>query len=256
MSDLKKFDRECKTRVNSYNSKSKIFKKALEFFEIAHKEKYTYNFNWLGVPVIQYPQDILLMQEIIYQTKPNIIIETGVARGGSLIMYSSMLSLIQKNFLVVGIDVDIRAHNRKKIKSHTYSKNINLIQGNSIAQSTIKKLEIVLKSSKIKNKKIMVCLDSNHTHDHVFQELKKYSNFVSKNCYLVVFDTTLNLLSAGKFKSLTKDYLFKPLDKSSNPHTAIKAFMLENKNFKIDINHHKKAAITNCYDGFLKRVKR
>ena len=100
MSDIKKFAQECMTRIASFNNKSKIFKKAVEFFEISHKEKYTYNFNWLGVPVIQFPQDIILMQEIIYETKPNIIIETGVARRGSLIMYSSLLSLIQKNFLV------------------------------------------------------------------------------------------------------------------------------------------------------------
>tara|TARA_X000000950_G_C13856010_1_gene636565 strand:+ start:165 stop:932 length:768 start_codon:yes stop_codon:yes gene_type:complete len=255
MSDLKKFSQECKKRINKFNNQSKIFKKALEFFEISHKEKYTYNFNWLGVPVIQFPQDILLMQEIIYETKPNIIIETGVARGGSLIMYSSLLSLIQKEFLIVGIDVDIRKHNRNKIKRHLFSTNINLIQGDSIAESTIRKLETVLKSSKIKKKKIMVCLDSNHTHDHVFQELKKYCKFVSKNCYLVVFDTTLNLLPPNKFKSLTKDYLFEPFGKSSNPHTAVKAFMLNNKYFEIDSSYHKKALITNCYDGFIKRVK-
>lgn len=255
MSDLKKFAQECRIRIASFNFKSKIFKKAIEFFEISHKEKYTYNFNWLGVPIIQFPQDIVIMQEIIYETKPNIIIETGVARGGSLIMYSSLLSLIYKNFLVIGIDVDIRSHNRNKIKKHKFSKNINLIQGDSINQLTIRKLEKLLKSSKIKNKRIMVCLDSKHTHDHVFQELNEYCKFVSKNCYLVVFDTTIGLLKANKIKSLNKEYPFKPLDKNSNPLTAVKAFTLKNKNFKIDNSYHNKAAITNCYDGFIKRIK-
>ena len=254
MSDLKKFSNECKNRINRYKLNSTIFKRAMNFFEISHQEKYTYNFQWLGMPIIQFPQDMLVTQEIIYETRPNIIIETGVARGGSLIMYSSLLSLIHSNYCVIGIDIDIRKHNRNKIKKHKFSKNVELVQGHSNNEVTLDKLKKLLKSIKIKNKKIMVCLDSNHTHEHVLKELEAYKEFVSKNCYLVVFDTTINLLSNNKIANLTKNYHFKPFGKESNPHSAVKKFLKTNKNFKIDKTRHQKAVITNCYEGFLKKI--
>ena len=255
MSDIKKFNIEKIERVKKYNVRSKIFKSALSFYSISSKEKYTYNFNWLGMPIIQFPQDILTVQEIIYNTRPNIIIETGIARGGSLILHSSLMSLFQNKSHVIGIDEDIRAHNRKKIEDHIFSKNISMIEGDSTSDATIKKVRKILSSLKFLKKKIMVCLDSNHTHDHVLKELYLYSQFVSKNCYLVVFDTTHNLLPSKEIKKLSKHYRFKPFGKNSNPHSAVKEFIKKNKNFQIDTFLHKKALITNCYEGFIKRIK-
>lgn len=254
MSDIKKFNLERTKRVSKYNTNSKIYKSAFNFFKISSKNKYTYNFDWLGMPIIQYPEDIITIQEIIYRTQPNVIIETGIARGGSLILHSSLLHMIQKNSHVIGIDVDIRKHNRKKIERHFFYKNISMVEGDSTSEKTITEVKRILKKLKF-SKKIMVCLDSKHTHDHVLNELKQYSKFVSKNCYIVVFDTTINFLSSNEIKKLSKNYIFKPFEKNSNPHSAVKKFLKENKNFKIDNYLHQKALISNCYEGFIKKVK-
>ncbi len=200
----------------------------------------------MGLPIIQFPQDIVIMQEMIFKIKPDLIIETGVARGGSLIFYSSMLELIGKGN-VVGIDIEIRKHNREAIEAHPMSKRIKLIEGSSISEDIINQVKEEVQDKKI----VMVCLDSKHTHDHVLEELKLYSQFVTKDSYLIVFDTTVETFDKSIVDELAKNYRFQPWGKGSNPHSAVTEFLKHDSNFVIEDSWYKKAMITNCWDGVL-----
>lgn len=246
MEEIKNFENEKLIRISNYKKESPLFKLATQFNIETCNSQYTYNFSWLGLPIIQFPQDIVVMQEILYRIKPDLIIETGVARGGSLIFYSSILELIGKG-TVVGVDIEIRKHNREAIESHPMSKRIKLIEGSSIDPKIIVQVEKEAKDKKI----IMVCLDSKHTHDHVLEELKLYSKFVTKDSYLIVFDTTVETFDKDIVDELAKNYRFQPWGKGSNPHSAVTEFLKQDKNFEIDELWHKKAMITNCWDGFL-----
>lgn len=214
------------------------------WFIKSFNHNYSYNFDWLGLPIIQYPQDIVAMQEIIWRTKPDIIIETGVARGGSIIFHASMLHLLNSNGRVIGIDIDIRSHNRKAIEDHPLSFRIDLLQGSSIDVSTIEKVKNLLKPSD----KVMVILDSNHTHDHVLKELMLYSPFVTTGCYLIVLDTCVEDLPDNLFNN-------RPWGKGNNPKTAAQEFMKTTDRFEIDENMHNKLVLTAARDGYLKCIK-
>lgn len=207
------------------------------------QNQYTYNFDWLGLPIIQLPQDIIALQEIIWKTKPDIIIETGVARGGSIIFHASMLHLLNGDGKVIGIDIDIRPHNRKNIEDHPLSFRVNLIQGSSIELSTVEAVKALLKPTD----KVMVILDSNHTHDHVLKELELYSTFVTKNCYLVVLDTWVEDLPDDLFHN-------RPWGKGDNPKTAVHKFMDTTARFEIDKMVPNKLALTCAPDGYLKCI--
>jgi len=172
--------------------------------------KYTYNFSWLGRPIIQFPQDMIAMQEIIWQVRPDLIIETGIAHGGSLIFYASMLELVGGNGQVLGIDVDIRAHNRIEIEKHLMFKRITMIEGSSIDDTVAQQVRAFASS---KNR-IMLLLDSNHTHDHVLRELQLYSPLVTEGSYLMVFDTIIEDMPKGYFHD-------RMWDKGNNPKTAV-----------------------------------
>lgn len=247
----KKFELERKEIIRK-NSLSKKFLKITKNFNIeASLNKYTYNFNWLGVPIIQYPQDIVLMQELLFEVKPDLIIETGVARSGSLIFYSSILSLIHKKYKVIGIDIEIRKHSKKALKENKYSKNITTLLGSSNEKKVLNKILKIKKNYK----KVLVCLDSDHTHKHVLEELQNYSKFVSKNSYLVVFDTTQGTFDNKNINKISKVYKYKPWGKTSNPLTAVKEFLKNNKNFIVNEEPFKKALVSNCYSGFLKKIK-
>ena len=202
--------------------------------------KYSYNFSWLGRPIIQFPQDIMAMQELIWQIKPELIIETGIAHGGSIIFYASMLELLGGNGLVVGIDIDIRAHNRREIEAHPMFKRIHLIEGSSIASEVVEEV-YGLAAGKAP---ILVALDSNHTHDHVLQELKLYSPLVTRGSYLVVFDTIIEDFPAGYFHD-------RPWDKGNNPKTAVSEFLAANKRFQLDEDLESKLLITVAPGGYL-----
>ena len=184
------------------------------------------------------------MQEIIWRTKPDVIIETGVARGGSIIFHASMLHLLNGNGKVVGIDIDIRSHNRKAIEDHPLSFRVNLLQGSSIDVAMIEAVKKILKP----NDKIMVILDSNHTHDHVLKELVLYSPFVTKGCYLIVLDTCVEDLPDNLFNN-------RPWGKGNNPKTAVQEFMKTTDRFEIDENIHNKLVLTAARDGYLKCIK-
>jgi cephalosporin hydroxylase len=230
-------------RVKS-NAENSSLKQAAETFNLeSNKAQYSYNFSWMGRPIIQYPQDMLAMQEIIWDIKPDLIIETGIAHGGSLIYYASLLELIG-NGEVLGIDIDIREHNRKEIEKHPMYKRIKMIQGSSIEQETVNKVKEYAKNKKT----VLVSLDSNHTHDHVLKELEFYSPFVTKGSYLVVFDTIV--------EDLPNDYLpGRAWSVGDNPKTAVYEFLKVHDEFIIDKAVDNKLLVSVAPDGYLKRIK-
>ena len=208
--------------------------------------EYSYHFRWLGVPIIQFPQDIVGLQEIIWKIKPELIIETGIARGGSLIFSASMLQLIGKGS-VVGGDIDIRKENKDIILKHPLYKRIKMIEGSSIDKTVISKVNKIAKNKK----NILVILDSNHTHEHVLAELNAYSKLVKKGSYVIVFDTRIADIPDKYSKKLMNGNW----DKKNNPKTAVHQFIKENKRFKIDYDIENKLLITVAPDGFLKCIK-
>ena len=239
----KKFDERNK-KFEKTMSKDVEFKKLSQrWFDISLKYEYPYHFTWLGRPIIQYPQYILIVQELIWKIKPDLVIETGIARGGSLIFTASILELIGKGN-VIGIDVDIRKHNREEIEKHPMFKRIKMIEGSSIDKKIVKKIFKLAE----RKKKILVLLDSSHTHSHVLEELKSYSPLVNKGSYVVVFDTVLEDMPKNSFPN-------RPWDKGDNPKTAVKEFVKKSNRFKIDIDIERKLMITSNPSGFLKCVK-
>jgi cephalosporin hydroxylase len=227
------------------NGKNEKLKKAASDFNIqSNSNQYSYNFSWMGRPVIQYPQDMIAMQELIWDLKPDLIIETGIAHGGSLIYYASLLELIGGGE-VLGIDIDIREHNRKEIEKHPMSKRIKMLQGSSISADIAEQV----KKYAAGKETVLVCLDSNHTHEHVMQELRLYAPFVSLNSYIVVFDTIVEDLPEGYFSQE------RPWGISNNPKTAVYEFLKENSNFEIDHSIDNKVLISVAPEGYLKRIK-
>jgi cephalosporin hydroxylase len=243
MDPIKQFKLERQKRIKSYSQDKKLKRLSLEWIKQGFLKKYPYNYEWLGRPIIQYPNDMFAMQEIIWKVKPDLIIETGIAHGGGLIFYASMLELIGGGE-VLGIDIDIREHNRKEIEKHKMFKRIKMIEGSSVDEKVIKEVDKIVK----KHKKVIVCLDSLHTHDHVLAELNLYSKFISKGSYIIAFDTIIEYLPKGFFAD-------RPWDKGNNPATAVKAFLKKNKNFVVDKDIENKLLITSTPGGYLKRVK-
>jgi len=178
------FEKENKKNIKLMSKNPKLKKITRSWFDLAFKYQYSYHFTWLGRPIIQFPQDMVALQEIIWEIKPDIIIETGIAHGGSIIFSASMLQLIGKG-KVIGIDIDIRKQNRIEIEKHPSYKRIKMIEGSSVEPKIIKKVFSAVKNKK----KIMLLLDSNHTHEHVLKELEAYSSLVKKGSYIIVFDT-------------------------------------------------------------------
>ncbi len=244
MSDpIKEFEEE-KVKLVEANSHNDKLKEAAHQFNVeSNKAKYSYNFSWMGRPIIQYPQDMIAMQEIIWDIKPDLIIETGIAHGGSLIYYASLLELAG-NGEVLGIDIDIRSHNKKAIEEHPMYKRINMLEGSSVTQEMVERV----KPYTIGKEKILVCLDSNHTHQHVLDELNFYSSFVSVDSYIVVFDTIVEDLPErylpNRFWSI-----------GNNPKTAVHEFLKNNNNFEIDKTIDNKLLISVNPEGYLKRIK-
>ena len=244
MSEIQKFAEERMERIATYAGNEKFAELSHQWIIRSMELKYVYNFSWMGRPIIQYPQDMIAMQEIIWNVKPDLIIETGIAHGGSLIYYASLLELLGGNGHVLGIDIDIRAHNRVEIEKHPMFKRITMFEGSSIAPEMAERVRDFAKPYQT----ILLVLDSNHTHDHVFQELKLYSSLVSKNSYCVVFDTIVEDMPVGSFPD-------RPWDKGNNPKTAVWEFLKTDDDFEIDREIENKLLITGAPDGYLKRVK-
>lgn len=241
---IQEFVNERKKRIESFGSNNALKNAATEFNTESNKSQYSYNFSWMGRPIIQYPQDMIAMQELIWEIKPDLIIETGIAHGGSLIYYASLLELIGHGE-VLGIDIDIRSHNRQEIEKHPMFKRINMIEGSSISKET---LENVSQHTAGKSK-ILVTLDSNHTHEHVMKELELYSPFVSVDSYMVVFDTIVEDLPEGYFAQ------HRPWGIGNNPKTAVYEFLKKNDSFQIDHTIDNKLLISVAPEGYLKRIK-
>ncbi len=243
MNEIEKFKLECKESIELQGKNSSLQKATTEFLKESIDSRYSYNFTWMGRPIIQYPQDMVIMQELIWDIKPDLIIETGIAHGGSLIFYASILELIGKGE-VLGIDIDIRDHNRKEIESHPMSKRIKMIQGSAVDQAIVDQVKQHAKGKQT----VMVCLDSNHTHDHVAQELAHYSGLTTVGSYCVVFDTVVEDLPKGKYND-------RPWDVGSNPKTAVFEFLKTTSDFVIDKSIDNKILISVAPDGYLKRIK-
>ncbi len=245
MSDpIQEFINERAERIKANGTNDVLRAAAKSFNDVSNSNQYSYNFSWMGRPIIQYPQDMIAMQEIIWEVKPDLIIETGIAHGGSLIYYASILELMGHGE-VLGIDIDIREHNKAEIEKHPMFKRISMIQGSSIDPAIV---DEVKKHAEGK-KKVLVCLDSNHTHDHVLSELEMYAPFVSLNAYLVVFDTIVEDLPEGYFSQA------RPWGISNNPKTAVADFLKANSNFVIDDGIDNKLLISVAPGGYLKRIK-
>ena len=256
MSDYQK---EVAERITAIAADKQLCEFAASFMRASTAPKYSYNFSWQGRPIIQYPQDMVAMQELIWSIKPDLIIETGIAHGGSLIFSASMLALLDmcdaieagekldpkiSRRKMLGIDIDIRAHNRAAIEAHPMASRIQMIQGSSIAPEIIAEVHAVAANYS----RILVCLDSNHTHDHVLAELQAYAPLASKGSYCVVFDTIV--------EDMPKEmYPDRPWGPGDNPKTAVWEYLKTHPEFEIDRSIHSKLLITVAPDGYLKRVR-
>ncbi|OED49926.1 cephalosporin hydroxylase [Rhodobacteraceae bacterium (ex Bugula neritina AB1)] len=252
------FKTEIAGRTQNMSANAALQKASMDFLRSSAKAQYSYNFHWMDRPIIQYPQDIVAMQELIYDLRPDLIIETGIAHGGSLVFSASVLAMLDmvdaieagESFdpaiskrKVLGIDIDIRDHNRAAIDAHPMRSRIEMIQGSSIDASIISQVREFAAGYK----KVLVCLDSNHTHNHVLEELRAYAPLASSGSYCVVFDTLIEDMEEGTYSD-------RPWGKGNNPYTAIQAYLQENSSFEIDSQIHERLLITVAQNGFLRRV--
>ena len=233
---LRKYVAKCENK-----DEEALQKAASEWLKVLAKNKISYEIEWFGIPIIQTAEDIVLMQELIFKLRPDFIIETGIAHGGSLIFYASLFEVLGKGS-VVGVDIDIRKHNRNVIEAHPLFKRIELLQGDSTSDEVIRKIrEFVPEGSKT-----IVSLDSNHYREHVLKELMLYKQFVNPGSYIVVFDTvTSALVDSGACDESYRD---------NGPMEAIYDFLKVDDDFAID-KQFNKLSISTSHDGYLKRIK-
>ncbi len=230
-------------RIAANRNDKQLHKATVVFMNEVVRTNYSFNFSWLGRPVIQIPQDLFAIQEIIWTIQPDFIIETGIAHGGSLIFYASMLELIGKG-KVIGIDIDIRRHNRSAIEEHSLYHKITMIEGSSVSPAVVDQVKSITAGAK----SILVALDSNHTHEHVLKELELYTPFVSVGSYCIVFDTGI--------EDLARDMITdRPWGPGNNPKTAVWEFLKTNDRFLIDKDIETKLLITAAPDGYLRCIK-
>tara|TARA_B100000963_G_C22553110_1_gene637715 strand:- start:481 stop:1296 length:816 start_codon:yes stop_codon:yes gene_type:complete len=268
---MTEFRSEVNSRLEKASKNKELKKSASEFMENSINSQYSYNFFWLGRPIIQYPQDILAVQEIIWEKRPDVIIETGIAHGGSLILSASLLALLDlceatenKTKLdpslpkrhVIGVDIDIRDHNRTAVENHPLSNRITMIEGSSTSKSTLNKVKFSIGDAK----RVMIFLDSNHTHEHVLNELRLYAPLISKDSYIVVFDTIVDDIP----ENLIGD---RPWGPNNNPKTALFEYLKEIEDsdiyaadgsvlkLQIDDKIESKLLISAAPSGYLKRTK-
>ncbi|AYF85883.1 cephalosporin hydroxylase [Pseudomonas sp. DY-1] len=245
MNEIERFAAEVETNIDSLHGDQDVQALSRIWLREITRHKYAYNFRWMGRPIIQFPQDMIAMQELIWNIQPDLIIETGVAHGGSALYYASLLELLGGDGYVLGVDIDIRTHNRVEIERHPMSKRLRLIQGSSIAPETVQQVAEHVRGKE----RVLVVLDSNHTHEHVLAELQAYSPFVTRDSYLVVFDTLLedmpdDLQAADR-----------PWGRGNNPKTAVHQFLGENDRFEIDRRIVSKLLITVAPDGYLRCIR-
>ncbi len=258
MDPVAQFKKERRDTLDAYAGDTEFQAMSQDWLRESMERRYVYNFDWLGRPVIQYPQDMVALQEIVWATRPDVIVETGIAHGGSLILSASMLAMLdyadavadgtpldptRPKRRVVGVDIDIRNHNRDALDAHPMSSRLTLIEGSSIAEDTIAEVKAAVGDAK----RIMVCLDSMHTHDHVISELNAYATMVTPECYCIVFDSFVEDMPQNFFDD-------RPWDVGNNPKTAVREWLMHNDDFMIDTDMHTKLQVTVAPDGFLKRT--
>lgn len=243
MPDVDDFEARNRRFVDAMGQDEALREATRKWFELATRQEYSYHFEWLGRPIIQFPQDLMAMQELIWRVRPEVIVETGVARGGSLIFYASMLELLGGDGRVIGIDIDIRRHNRQAIDAHPMRDRIEMLEGSSVAEDVVARVH-----DKVAGRPALVALDSLHTHEHVLGELRAYAPLVRPGGYLVVFDTIIEFLPADFYPD-------RPWSHGNNPWSALQAFLCECDRFEIDRSIPDKLQITVAPDGYLKCVK-
>jgi len=249
MDSVERFNVEKLARIDALGKDVEFRDQSRQWLEKSMRKRYVYNFSWLGRPIIQNPIDIVAMQELIWTIQPDLIIETGIAHGGSLIFSASMLELNAacggpQDAEVLGVDIDIRAHNREAIEAHPMAKRISMIEGSSIASEIIAQVKAMAAGKH----SVLVCLDSNHTHDHVLAELEAYALLTSMGSYCVVFDTFVEDVPADVFPD-------RPWGPGNNPKTAVWEYLKTHQEFEIDRSIQHKLLITVAPDGYLRRIR-
>jgi len=259
MNEIEKFNAEVQQNIDGLMNDVDVQAFSRIWVREIARHKYAYNFTWMRRPIIQVPQDMVAMQELIWSINPDLIIETGIAHGGSLIFSASMLAQLDmceaietgktldpkiSHRKVLGIDIDIRAHNRAAIEAHPMASRIQMIQGSSIAPEIIEQVHAIAANYS----RVLVCLDSNHTHDHALAELEAYAPLTSKDSYCVVFDTIIEDMPADMFPD-------RPWGPGNNPKTAVWEYLKTHPEFEIDKSIQHKLLITVAPDGYLKRIR-
>lgn len=257
MNTINSFADERSQRIRNFGVDYPFLTLSRDWLQASMLRKYVYNFDWLGRPIIQYPQDMVAMQELVWQVRPDLIIETGIAHGGSLVLSASLLAMLdmcdaieagaimdprQSSRKVIGIDIDIRAHNRAAIESHPMASRIQMVQGSSIAVETV----AAVHAASAGYQRVLVLLDSMHTHDHVLAELDAYAPLVTPGSYCVVFDTFVEDMPPGFFDD-------RPWDVGNNPKTALRQWLQSHPDFETDASWPNKLMVTVAPEGFLRR---
>jgi cephalosporin hydroxylase len=242
--DRAAFEAEKRENCLALGADAETFRASIDAVLAADKYKYSYLWSFLGVPIIQLPADVMALQEVVWQTQPDVIIETGIARGGSLIFFSAMQRLIGKG-KTIGVDVDIRPHNRDSIERHPMSDRISLIEGSSVAPETIEQLKAQIPAGS----SAMVVLDSDHSYSHVLAELNAYAPLVTQGQYLIVADTLLGYLSDTE-TPLTRSKVWR---RGDEPLAAVQTFLMSNTDFELDEVANGKLILSASPGGFLRR---
>jgi cephalosporin hydroxylase len=257
MDTNKRFSDERAELIEAYSVDTPFLALSRDWLQASMQRKYVYNFDWMGRPIIQYPQDMVAMQELVWQVRPDLIIETGIAHGGSLVLSASLLAMLdmcdaieagttldprQSSRKVIGIDIDIRAHNRAAIEAHPMASRIQMVQGSSIAAETV----AAVHAAAAGYQRVLVLLDSMHTHDHVLAELDAYAPLVTPGSYCVVFDTFVEDMPPGFFDD-------RPWDVGNNPKTALRQWLQSHPDFEVDASWPNKLMVTVAPEGFLRR---
>ena len=252
------FCSQVQSNIEGLGMSTSTRKLSLDWLVATAEHKYSYNFRWLGLPIIQYPQDTVASQELLWLVKPDLIIETGIARGGSLALSASVLMMCdfadaqnagtvlnpqKPKRKVVGIDIDIRQHNKSALESHPLFGYMEIIEGSSVDPMVVERVREIAAGFE----RVLVMLDSNHTHDHVLGELEAYAPLVSGGSYCIVYDTVIEDMPPGSFPD-------RPWDVGTNPKTAVHSFLSTHSDFVIDHAIHDKLQITVARDGYLKRI--
>ena len=241
---IKHFFEERHADIVKMGQDEELKRKSIEWMVHADKYKYTYNFTWMGRPIIKFPSDMIIQQELMWQIKPDLVIETGIAHGGSIIFSASMQQMMGINHgRVIAVDIDIREHNRKEIEAHPMAEHITMIEGSSVDVAIFNRVKELTKDAK----SVMVVLDSNHTHQHVYEELKLYADLVTVGSYCILPDTFIEFFPKGYYSN-------RPWDVGNNPCTAARTFLSERPDFELDSFLTSKGMISEGLDGYLKRI--